>query len=432
MGNQSAGFSRLPESTGFPHVYPLLILLPRFYQPPPTPPASRIIIAVTTLSPLPADFNDFLGNTPAVESLRTAIAAGRLPHSLILSGPAGAGKYTLALMLTMAVECERQPRDLWSNGQSLASFCGHCHNCTRIASAANLEEQVAAAVVAREDLRETDKKDTRVLIQPHPDVLILPPDPPQLLIKLGQVRTLIQRAHYLPAEAPRRIFILTAANMMKEAANSLLKVLEEPPDTVHIIILAENPGELLPTIRSRCATVRLGALPVEEIEVLLADRRPDVPPKQRSLIARLSQGATGRALAFDLETYTAARADALIFLRNAAAAAGRDSATDPDHTALFKMTETYRAGADGQQKTTALLRAFSLVLEDLLLLEAGTPELLRNIDLRPELDRLAQTLPFAWIERASHAVDQVHSGVRRNLLRSLSLDAFAAQLATPA
>jgi DNA polymerase-3 subunit delta' len=411
---------------------------------------------MSTAPTLPSDFNDFLGNTAAVESLRTAIAAGRLPHALILSGPVGAGKYTLALMLTMAIQCERQPRELrsyepalGSSGQALALFCGHCSNCTRIASAINLDDQIAAAVAAREELRETDKKETRVLIQPHPDVLILPPDPPQLLIKLGQVRTLIQRAHYLPAEAPRRIFILTAANMMKEAANSLLKILEEPPATVHIFILAENPGELLPTIRSRCANIRLGALPVDEIEGLLIARRPEVPPKQRALIARLSQGAAGRALGFDLDAYTAARADALIFLRNAAATAsgapGLDSETwdsrhqsrigptpDPDHTELFKMTETYRTGADGQQKTTALLRALSLLLEDLLLLNSGTPELLRNIDLRAELDRLAQSLSFDWIERASHALDQVHSGLRRNLLRSLSLDAFAAQLAEPA
>jgi len=373
---------------------------------------------------LPTTFNDFLGNSNAVEHLRTAISAGRLPHSLILSGPNGAGKYTLALMLAMAVECERQPRDLWSNGQSLASFCGVCHNCTRIASAYNLEEEVDKAVAAREELRETDKKDTRVLIQPHPDVLIVPPDPPQLLIKLGQVRTIIQRSHSLPGEAPRKIFILTAANFMKEAANSLLKVLEEPPDSVHIIILAENPGELLPTIRSRCATVRLGALPVEEIEMLLADRRPDVNPKQRTLIARLAQGAAGKALGFDLEAYIAARADALLLLRNAA--------SEPDHTALFKMTETYRAGAEGQQKTSALLRTLSLLLEDLLLLQAGTPELLRNIDLRPELDRFAQALSFHWIEQASRGLDQVQSGMRRNLLRSLSLDAFAGQLVTAA
>jgi DNA polymerase-3 subunit delta' len=382
---------------------------------------------------LPADFNEFLGNTPTVEDLRTAIAAGHLPHAVLLSGPAGAGKYTLALMLTMAIECERQPRDLWSGtdsapGQSLAAFCGYCRNCTRIAAAANLEDHIATAVLAREDLRETDKKDTRVLIQPHPDVLILPPDPPQLLIKLGQVRTLIQQAHYLPAEAPRRVFILTSSALMKEAANSLLKILEEPPPTVQIFLLAENPGELLPTIRSRCAQIRLGALPVEEIEMLLVTRRPEIPPKQRALIARLAQGAAGRALTFDLEAYTAARADALIFLRNAAATA---SSSEPDHTALFKMTETYRAGADGQQKTTTLLRVLSLLLEDLLLLNAGTPELLRNIDLRPELDRLAAALPFAWIERASHALDQVHSGLRRNLLRNLSLDAMAAQLTEP-
>jgi DNA polymerase-3 subunit delta' len=373
---------------------------------------------------LPATFNEFLGNSAAVEHLRTAIAAGKLPHSIILSGPAGAGKYTLALMLAMSVECERQPRDLWSNGQSLAGFCGTCHNCTRIAAAANLEDEVDKAVAAREELRDADKKDTRVLIQPHPDVLIIPPDPPQLLIKLGQIRTLIQRSHYLPSEAPKKIFILTASSFMKEAANSLLKVLEEPPATVHLILLSENPGELLPTIRSRCANVRLGALPVEEIEMLLADRRPEVAPKQRTLIARLSQGAAGKALGFDLEAYAAARADALLLLHNAAA--------EPDHTALFKMTETYRAGAEGQQKTSSLLRALSLLLEDLLLLQAGTPELLRNTDLRSELERLSQSFPFAWIEQASHGLDQVQSGMRRNLLRSLSLDAFAAQLSTAA
>jgi DNA polymerase III subunit delta' len=375
------------------------------------------------MSELPQTFNDFLGNSTAVENLRTAIAAGKLPHSLILSGPSGSGKYTLALMLAMAVECERQPRDLWSNGQSLASFCGVCRNCTRIASAANLDEEVDRAVAAREELREADKKDTRVLVQPHPDVLIIPPDLPQLLIKLGQIRTLIARAHYLPSEAPKRIFILTAASFMKEAANSLLKVLEEPPDTVHLILLAENPGELLPTIRSRCALVRLGALPAEEIEMLLADRRSDIPPRQRTLIARLAQGAAGKALSLNLESYAASRTDALLLIRNAA--------SDPDHSALFRMTETYRAGAEGQQKTSDLLRALSLLLEDLLLLQAGTPELVRNTDLRSDLERLSQTLTFQWIEQASRGLDQVQSGMRRNLLRGLSLDAYAAQLETP-
>jgi DNA polymerase-3 subunit delta' len=374
-----------------------------------------------TSASIPATFHDFLGNSHAVEGLRTAIAAGRLPHSLILAGPQGAGKYTLALMLAMAVECQRQPRELWSTGQSLASFCGVCANCTRIAACADLETLVAAAVEAREGLRETDKKETRVLIQEHPDVLIVPPDPPQLLIKLGQIRTLIHAAQRLPAEAPRKVFIITAASFMKEAANSLLKVLEEPPDSVHLILCAENVGELLPTIRSRCATVRLGALPNEELEMMLADRRPEIQPKQRTLIARLSQGAAGKALGFALDEYVAARADALLLLRSAVA--------EPDHTALFKLTETYRAGADGQTKTSALLRTLGLLLEDIMLLMAGTPELVRNVDLRAELEKLASAVSFRWIETASRGLDQVTSGMRRNLLRNLSLDAFAEQLA---
>jgi DNA polymerase-3 subunit delta' len=375
---------------------------------------------------VPATFHDFLGNAHAIEGLRTAIAAGRLPHSLILAGPRGAGKYTLALMLAMAIECERQPRELWSGtadqpGQSLASYCGVCANCTRIAAAADLDGLVAAAVATREDMREVDKKETRILIQQHPDVLIVPPDPPQNLIKLGQVRTLISSAQYLPSEAPRKVFVITSASFMKEAANSLLKILEEPPEYAHLILCAENVGELLPTIRSRCATIRLGALPIEELEMLLRDRRPEWQPKQRTLVARLAQGAAGRALGFDLEAYTAARADALLLLRSAI--------TDPDHTALFRMTETYRAGADGQVKTSELLRTLGLVLEDLLLLLAGTPELVRNVDIRTELDRFASSVSFAWIENASRALDQVTSGMRRNLLRNLSLDAFAEQLA---
>jgi len=369
--------------------------------------------------PLPATFADFIGNTATIDSLRAAIAVGRLPHSMIVAGPRGSGKYTLALMLTLALECERQPRETSADGRELAAFCGICHNCTRIAESAELEARVEEAVAAREDMREVDKKETRVLIQTHPDVLILPPDPPQLLIKLGQVRTLINRSQRRPAEAPAKVFLITTAAFMKEAANSLLKVLEEPPDYAHILILAENLGELLPTIRSRCAIVRLGALPAEEIESLLAKHRPETSPKERALLARLSEGAVGRAYGFNLPEYTAARLDALTILRNSQTS---------DHTALFKMTETYRAGADGQVKTTALLRALASILEDILLLQGGAPDRIRNVDIRPELTGFADTFDFAWLESAVRGLDAVQSGMRRNLLRNVSLDAFATEL----
>jgi DNA polymerase-3 subunit delta' len=367
----------------------------------------------------PATFRDFIGNTHAVESLRAAIAAGRLPHSMIVAGPRGAGKYTLAILLTLALECEQQPRETSADGRELASFCGVCRNCTRILESADLEARIEESVTAREDMREVDKKETRVMVQTHPDVLILPPDPPQLLIKLGQIRTLIARSQRMPSEAPAKVFLITSAAFMKEAANSLLKVLEEPPSYAHIIILAENLGELLPTIRSRCAIIRLGALPPEEIEQLLTTARADVNAKDRALIARLSEGAVGRAYALHLTEYTTARLDALTILRNSQTS---------DHTALFKMTETYRAGAEGQVRTTALLRALASILEDILLLQGGAPNRVRNIDIQRELQMFADTFSFAWIESAVRGLDAVQSGLRRNLLRNVSLDAFAAEL----
>jgi DNA polymerase-3 subunit delta' len=366
-------------------------------------------------------FGDFLGNRTAVDHLRTAIAAGRLPHSLILAGPKGAGKYTLALMLAQAVNCKNQPRETAADGTQLAGFCGTCTNCVRIAESHDLQARIDEAIEARDALREVDKKETRILVQTHPDVLVLPPDPPQLLIKLGQVRSLTESIYYRPGEGERKIYIFTSTAFMKEAANALLKVLEEPPAYAHIFILAENPGELLPTIRSRCGIVRLGALPTAEIEATLTTRRPEWKPAQRALVARLAQGGIGRALGFDLAAYLTGRADALIFIQNAV--------NDPDHTALFKVTETYRAGADGALKTTALLRALSSLLEDILLLQSGAPTLVRNVDIVAQLESLATSLSFHWVEQASRALDQVESGMRRNLLRSLSLDAFAAQLA---
>ena len=361
-------------------------------------------------------FQDFLGNTQTVTHLRESIRAARFPHSLILSGPRGAGKYTLSLMLAQAFNCLNQPET-----DGLPDFCGVCSNCVRIGEAANLEERVAEAVEARDDLRETDKRETRILIQTHPDVLIVPPDPPQLLIKMGQVRQVIHVAYYRPpVEAKRTFTIFTSSAFMREAANSLLKVLEEPPEHTSLIVLTENPQELLPTIRSRCVIHRLSALPVAELEALLATRRRLLKPQDRALAARLAEGAVGRALTIDLDAYLASRQDALVILRTAL--------REPDYTQLFHATESYRAGADGQEKSINLLRALGSLIEDLLLMVAGTPRLIRNIDLEAELGRLAQGLTVDWIDGASRALAQVESGMRRNLLRSLSLDAMAVGL----
>jgi len=360
-------------------------------------------------------FSAFHGNPEIVHRLRDMLARQHFPHAIILAGASGAGKYTLALMLARTLNCLQAPV---SDG--LPDFCGRCANCLRIAQAEDFGARLAEAVEARENLREIDKKETRIFVQTHPDVLVIPPDPPQMMIKVDQVRRVIQGIYFRPAEARERVYIFTDGRFMKEAANSLLKVLEEPPEFATIFLLTENPGELLPTIRSRAMIFTLAALPGDELERYLAKRRPEWSAKQRSLVARLAEGAVGRAHSFDLVAYTSARDQALSLLGTALCAR--------DHSELFRMTESFRPGAEGREKIEHLLETLYSLLQDLIFLHSGVPDLVRNTDVQGELTKLSQAADFDWIASAADRLAEVERGLRRNLLRSLSLDAFALAL----
>jgi DNA polymerase III subunit delta' len=318
-------------------------------------------------------------------------------------------------MVARAMNCLERP-----TSAGLPDFCGRCSNCVRIAQAEDLESRCSEAVEARDALKETEKKETRIFVQTHPDVLVIPPDPPQMMIKVDQVRRVIETIYFRPSEGRERVFIFTDSAFMKEAANSLLKVLEEPPDFATMFLLAENAGELLPTIRSRSMVLPLKCLSSEEIEQYLAKHRPEWQPAQRALVAKLSEGAVGRARSFDLAAYSAAREHALTILRTALSSG--------EHSELFRTTETYRAGAEGREKTDILLRCTYSLLQDLMFIDSGSPQLVRNSDVLPELQKLAQAANFEWLSSASDRLAEVERGMRRNLLRSLSLDAFEAAL----
>ena len=257
-------------------------------------------------------------------------------------------------------------------------------------------------------------------MQTHPDVLIIPPDPPQMLVKVDQVRHVIGEIYYRPSDGRERVYIFSDADFMKEAANSLLKILEEPPDFATIFLLTDNPSALLPTIRSRCMQLRLSALSPAEVEDYLAEVRPEWKARERRLVARLCGGGLGRARSFNLQEYLAARQDALALLAPAMGAR--------DHSELFKVTESYRAGADGKAKLEATIRVLYSLLEDLLFVKAATPELVRNTDLQAELGKWAEQVDFEWIVSATQKLGELESGMRRNLLRSLALDSFATSL----
>src|SRR5262249_25634868 len=112
-------------------------------------------------------FSDFHGNADVIQTLREMLARGHFPHAVILSGPQGEGKFTLAQMVAKAMNCLERPIT-----DGLPDFCGRCAVCVRIAEADSLEERFAEAVEARESLRDADKRETRILVQTHPDVLI--------------------------------------------------------------------------------------------------------------------------------------------------------------------------------------------------------------------------------------------------------------------
>ncbi len=360
-------------------------------------------------------FSDFHGNQDTVGRLRQLVARDRFPHAVILAAPAGSGKYTLALMLAQAMNCQ-QP----STSDGLPDFCGRCSNCERIAQPRDLAARVSEAVEARDALREADKRDTRIFVQTHPDVLVIPPDPPQMMIKVDQVRRVRETIYLRPGEGRERVYIFTDSAFVKEAANALLKVLEEPPEFATIFLLTTNSGALLPTIRSRSMLVTLNALSPEEIERDLLLHCPAWNAKERALVARLSEGAVGRARSFDLAAYRAARQHAWVILSSALRGG--------DHAGLFQVTESYRAGAEGREKMEGLLRTLYSLLRDLMYLNSGMGEYVRNLEMEGELKKLAETVDFPWIAEAAERLAEVERGLRRNLQRSLSLDAFAAAL----
>src|SRR5512142_2722281 len=110
-------------------------------------------------------FADFHGNAETVARVRGMLARDRFPHALILAGPRGAGKFTLAQMIAKTMNCLERP-----GSDGLPDYCGRCSNCQRTSEADDLETRIGEAVEARESLKETEKKETRVFVQTHPDV----------------------------------------------------------------------------------------------------------------------------------------------------------------------------------------------------------------------------------------------------------------------
>jgi DNA polymerase III subunit delta' len=335
---------------------------------------------------------DFYGNADVVETLEQMIRGERITQTLLLSGPEGVGKATLArrfaaALLSDAHKIEQDDLSLESN--------------------ANL-------ITEREKLTSEKRNDDPLVFSSHPDFLTFPPDGPLRQLTIQQMRLLKERAQLKPLKGSWRVFLIDSIDRANEqAANSLLKTLEEPPPHLILIMTARNPYDLLTTIRSRSVPFRLARLDAEAMRRFIAMRGLDNPERRE----KLADGAPGLAVSIDLETYDRRRTAMLALLK---AASGADS-----FGAWMKHSESIAARRT--EKLDSYLEVLYMLLSDVLRLTEGFPAG-RNADINTDLKAVAARVSFDWLRRAVEKVDELVDLVRRNIQKSIALDAWAVDM----
>jgi DNA polymerase III subunit delta' len=253
-------------------------------------------------------FDQFIGNPRIVTALRSMLRRERVPNALLFTGPRGIGKFTLARMFARAANCERLQDD----------FCGECDTCRGIGRLADPKPLIEQGLAERGESADAAMVErVPLVVEPHPDVWAIFPDPVRLrtpvarpMIRVGQLRA-VQRAAYFRPQGRRRIFILDGADTMRWTdADVFLKILEEPPECATLILIAQRPDSLLPTIRSRCLQFHFAPVADEQVEEFLKSES-ELKSAQRKLAAQLSGGSPGVALEMDLENSERLRRDAL-------------------------------------------------------------------------------------------------------------------------
>jgi len=362
-------------------------------------------------------FDEFLGNERIVSALCGMLRRERVPSAILFSGPRGIGKYTLARMFAQAANCERLKDD----------FCGQCASCLRMAAFDDPEPLIEAGLAERGESADASTVERMpLLLEPHPDVWLIVPDPVRLrtpvarpMIRVGQLRA-VQRAAYFKPEGRRRIFILDGADTMRWTdADLLLKILEEPPESATLIVLAPTPDSLLQTVRSRCLQFHFAPVPMEQVEAFLKQHGM-AKPSERKLAAQLSCGSPGMALAVDLEESARLRRSLLHLLEQAVAGERYDE--------IFAVTAQL-AKQEKESFENVLDLLYSLLTDLLELSQGSNSSLPRNPDLHRDVQILSQKVSLHWVVRATQGLDHLESRLRRNVGRQLGLDALLSSLA---
>ena len=318
---------------------------------------------------------NLVGNEWAVELLRQQIAQGTTRHAYLFAGPSGVGRRTLALRLAQALNCI-QPIEP-------GIPCGICRDCKQIEAMG------------------------------HPDLVIIQADSEGGTLKVEQVREARRTLTLKPYQSKYRATIfLRFQEANDSAANALLKILEEAPSYVVLLLTTDYPEQLLPTIVSRCEVLRLRPLPLDKVELVLIERGAN--QDQARLIAHISGGRLGYALR----------------LLNDPSALGFREEKLNDAQAFISATRVDKFSyAEKLSKDKDMMRNILLLWlsywRDVLLCAGRSSAPIANMDRAKEIESLAERVSMSEARRVvsqlENSLSQLESNVNARLLAEVIL-----------
>lgn len=344
-------------------------------------------------------FAELYGNEDAKSHARHLLKIGRVPSSFLLAGPDGVGKRLFALELARAFVCTEPV-----NGEG----CGKCSACGRV-----------VRFVFPEPTDKTKDEYKKVFFSEHPDVGSVVPY--KRLILVDAIRDLEREANFRPYESKARFFIIDEADKLNDnAANALLKTLEEPPDSTYLILVTSRPDHLLPTIRSRCQMLRFTPVGAEEIAHCIEENAVFKEDEAR-LVARLANGSIAKAMSFDLEKFRTLRESMLVVVETVISTG--------DIASLLQSSERMN-DAKGKEDYEASIDVLESLVRDIWLLKnsAGT-ETVTNIDIAEGLSELARSADARKLREWIAAINELRQNFASNINRKVATDALFVKMA---
>jgi DNA polymerase-3 subunit delta' len=350
--------------------------------------------------------NHIIGQDRVKKILRSSIDSKRLAHAYLFHGPPGVGKDAVALALTMELNCLNHVP--WG--------CGECKHCVQISKLESPAIQFVFPTPTRPKSMNQDKYNELVrekalerLGNPYREITFGPTITTLPNIGIDPIRTLKHEATLKQGMDVTRVFVISQVERMTiPAANSLLKLLEEPPPRTHLLLTSSAPNRILPTITSRCQMIRFDSLPADLMKEALISRF-DYDEENAHFFARMSGGSLDRALSL---------ADGDFEVRRNAAWQFFESTLHGNHLKRMEVCDTLLKDSD-KMEVKSILQLLLTILRDLLCIQSGKPERIMNVDRLHALEKTSDQHEDLDIEFAISQVEQSIDLIEKNVYLNL-------------